>query len=421
MIGDLVLALGSATVNRQTLLGHNLAAADDISLRRTPGSAFAVGETVRTDRRELPQPRRSHAVFGAQPRGRWGYVNGVSDHGVVAGALSVRTKTLPADAGSLLGTDLVRLVLERCDRARQGVDLLTELTERYGQRTPRADGDADSAFVIADGREGFVIETYGRHWVCQDVLQTRAVSNLCSIRQDWDRISAGLAADAITRGWWNNDGSKLDFADALALAPTGESSALTRWGRGTMLLEQQSGHIDVPFLRRVLADHYEGTCLEPESPGSTGRARPICPHACARAFSVILQPGIREERLACVWYAVGPPCLGVYLPLFPDAAVPGRAETADAGQFGRRAGDAGFERRLAALQARFDEEAERLAVAAARDRGAAADEWERRAAEFMEQQLRGLDHLLEETADASANSSSEEQCHAESATTGVHR
>ena len=46
-------------------------------------------------------------------------------------------------------TDLVRLVLERCRSARQGVDLLTDMVTRHGQGTP-GDPPWDNAFLVID-------------------------------------------------------------------------------------------------------------------------------------------------------------------------------------------------------------------------------------------------------------------------------
>src|SRR6266852_4485967 len=90
------------------------------------------------------------------------------------------------------GGDLVRLALERSHSARQAVDLLGELIERHGQSSPPGNcypAGGDNGFLIADGAEAFAVETAGHHWVYQEIKEVRAVSNVCLIRQDWDRIS----------------------------------------------------------------------------------------------------------------------------------------------------------------------------------------------------------------------------------------
>src|SRR5262249_2900183 len=142
----------------------------------------------------------------------------------------------------LCGTDLVRLVLERSHSARQGVDLLTDLLERHGQAaTADAPGGGDPAFLVADPRGAFAVETAGNHWVCQEIGGIRAASNVRVVRQDWNRISSGLADHVIAQGLWPADGSKLDFAGALGASPAVRAPELRRWGRATLLLEQQNG------------------------------------------------------------------------------------------------------------------------------------------------------------------------------------
>src|SRR5208283_2387196 len=84
----------------------------------------------------------------------------------------------------------------------------------------------DGAFLIADLREAFLIEASGRAWVCQEVRELRVASDVCTIRQDWDAISPGLAGQTIACGWWPEDGSKLDFAGVLGAGAGTDSFAL---------------------------------------------------------------------------------------------------------------------------------------------------------------------------------------------------
>src|SRR5262249_11329255 len=134
MGGDLVAALGRATVDGHTLFGHNSTHAPRTcqALRLLPGRCFVSGEKIRTTLLELPQARQTGTVLGSQPHGRWGYQHGVNAHGVAVGRAPLRTR-LAADGPGLTGTDLVRLALERARTARQAVDLLTDLVTRHGQ------------------------------------------------------------------------------------------------------------------------------------------------------------------------------------------------------------------------------------------------------------------------------------------------
>ncbi|HEV3259376.1 MAG TPA: carcinine hydrolase/isopenicillin-N N-acyltransferase family protein [Gemmataceae bacterium] len=420
MGGDLVVALGRATVDGITLFGQNSdqPARQCQVLRRTPGRAFAADEKVRTQFLELPQARQTWTVLGGQPEGRWGYTHGVNEHGLAAGCASLRGR-LGCQRPGLLGTDLVRLALERCQNARQAVDLLTEWVECHGQAAlpggPRA-AEGDTAFLVADADAAFVVEAAANHWVCQEILEVRAVSDLYTVHQDWDGISRGLAGQAIACGWWPADGSKLDFADALGECPVGLDSALRRWGRATLLLEQQNGHIDAAFVRRLLGDHYESTHFEVDPLASLHGPVPLCRHArgpagTATAASIVTQLTRKPEQLPVAWCAFGPPCLSVYLPVFLDGDLPaafGRGGPEPGARslwwrvyrLGRRLhrrpeGCAVLRESLGRLQACFDQEAREFAEEGAtlKQCGARA-ELQRLASLYMTHSLEQFDRVL---------------------------
>ena len=64
---DIVVALGRATVEGNTLFGHNCdrPARQCQALHRTPGQSYAPGEKVRTQGLELPQARQTYTVLGS--------------------------------------------------------------------------------------------------------------------------------------------------------------------------------------------------------------------------------------------------------------------------------------------------------------------------------------------------------------------
>jgi hypothetical protein len=371
MDGDMVAALGRATIDGQTLFGHNSGPLPGPArwLNLTRGRPFAPGEVVRTQHLELPQARETCTVLGSQPRGLWGYDHGVNAHGVGVGRTPLRTRLAGAAPTGLLGTDLVRLVLERCRTARQGVDLLTDLVTRHGQGTP-GDPPCDNAFLVVDPTEGFAVEAAGTHWVYQQLREVRALSTVSTVRGDWDRISRGLSALAIDHGWWPEDGSKLDFAGSLCPTLAEQGPALRRWGRTTLLLGEQNGHIDAAFVRRVLTD------LDERPASETPSLRGLGPKAPATAASLVTQLA-GDGRPRPVWCAFGPPRWSVYFPVFldgdlpvafTDGVFPGMWErvrqlATAAGQRTRKWEM--VQEGLSRLQARFDQEAEEFAAEAA--------------------------------------------------------
>jgi dipeptidase len=358
---------------------------------------FALGEKWRAQFLELPQARQTYSVVGNQPPGLWGFRHGVNEHGVAVGCGLITTR-LPGLGLCLLGTDLVRLALERSRSARQAVDVLSDLIRRYGQGALPSgplEAEGDSSFLIADAQEAFAVEASAAYWVYQEVRELRALSDICTIHQDWDRISSGLAAEAIGRGWWPGDGTKLDFASAIGRPAPGREAALRRWGRATLLLEQQNGQVDTGFVRRLLADHFDGTDHEADPCGNAAGPVPLCRHARTAegettVASLVAQlPADPEAALPVAWCSFGPPCVSVYFPVFVDGELPegfrgNGSQGLNVWRSSRRLEaylGASQERwvqvreQLGRLQAQFDHEAEDFAAegAALKQRGAVED------------------------------------------------
>jgi secernin len=307
MASDMLVALARATADGHALFGHNndRPAGEPQALDLTPGRAFAPGEKVRATHTELPQARHTWAVLGGRSGSEWGYWHGVNEKGVAAGVTPIHTRPGPREDG-LTGPDLVRLALERGGSASQAVEVVTDLIARHGQQ---AEAGCDCALVVADAREAYVVEACGEHWALQMVPGVRAVSNACHLRQDWDRISRGLADLAIESGWWPGNGSKLDFAGALGRQGPDHAAALRRWGQATLQLEQHSGRITVGLLRRLLAEvPAVGLSVGAEEPGP--------------ASSLVVQVSADVRQVPLAWCAFGAPAASVYFPVVLGRELP---------------------------------------------------------------------------------------------------
>src|ERR1700722_14776483 len=190
MGNDMVVALPRATAEHVTLFGHNCnrPVGEPRALERIPGRTFAAGERIRTPHLSLPQVRNTLTVLAARFAGRWGYSHGVNERGVAAGATSMKTR-LANDIPGLTGPDLVRLALERSTSAMQAVDAVTDLVSRHGPGVSATEEDeGDPVLLLADGREAYLLSACSTYWAVQEVREVRAQSDICQLRQDWDRI-----------------------------------------------------------------------------------------------------------------------------------------------------------------------------------------------------------------------------------------
>jgi secernin len=401
---DMLVALPRATGAGETLFGHNCnrPSGERVEPLLVPGRAFTPGESVTVGRLRLPQVRRTWTVLAGCCPGQWGYPHGLNEHGVAIGLTTIRTRPRESDP-ALTGPDLVRLGLERANSARQAVDVITDLASRHGQGSSQA--GLDPAFLVADSREAFVVEMFGRHWAVQHVGEVRAASDVCHLRQDWDHLSHGLADLAIAEGWWPSDGSKLDFAGTVGAPSAGHASSLRRWGRATLLLEQSNGQISLSLLRRVLSDHFEvrEDTARSDTVSRSPEAVTLCRHAATpsalqTAASLITQVG-SDDRLPVAWYSLGSPCQNVYFPLFLVGDLPSALPTLP-GDFGIRPPD-GLRAALVRLQARFDQETREFLAEACELRQRGESERLPRLAElFMQHNLESWDSVRLEFAPA---------------------
>ncbi|MEU8722536.1 C69 family dipeptidase [Streptomyces antimycoticus] len=334
---DTIVALPDSTRRRAVLFGKNSdrPAGEAQPLRRYP--ARPAGGPLRLAYLTI-EDAPAYAHIGSSPFWCWGYEMGVNEHRVAIGNEAVfsrvwadavaREKAGDPQEPGILGMELVRLGLERGSTAREALDIITDLLERYGQwgsamvGTPHAEGSYDNAFVIADPREAWVLETIGRDWAARRITSgVASFSNELSIRTDADLTSSGLRTAATRVGWPSTQ--PLDVADAFTDPGTPLQVSRIRRRRSHQLLTDEAvTGVGLHTMKGVLRDHLEDTFL---GGPSFDAARPdfhtLCMHEHPSGFtwgntaaSLIVELHDEPGPLT-LWWCPVTPCTGVYLPI----------------------------------------------------------------------------------------------------------
>jgi secernin len=349
---DIVVALPDSTSQRRVVFGKNsdrpagecqvwFDSRDDANPSGRISCAFV----------EVPEAPVCLRTLGCRPYWSWGYETGANEAGVVGGNTAVYTRCfhLPENRRTLglTGMELLRLGLQRGRTAAETVSVIATLLGEYGQWAPAIvgrnapDGCYENAFLIADAREAWILETAGRRWAARRFTSgVHALSNQLTIRDTWTSASDDLAAHAVARGWWPRGGRALDFALAYSdHEHTARQVSHPRWRRSSQRLANDAPQIDVATVMAILRDHYEDTFLEgPTFDASLPDLLTVCMHDSPAGFtwgntatSVIVEIDPDAPSTSPLWWCYQPPCTSVYVSTALDARLPeavGRTGTA---------------------------------------------------------------------------------------------
>jgi len=388
MGSDMIVALKEASANRTTLFGvnHHAAPSHCYTVQIVPGQMHDAGDTIPVQGHCVAQARQTFSALGLQPAGQWGFVHGVNEHRVAIGVTDWQSR-LRDGPPAISGIDLTRLCLERSHSATHAVEILTDLLERHCHNMAEgAPSSGDNIFLIADCAEAYVLEACGRYWALLECGHSRAVTDVAMIRQDWRRLAPGLADSIIEKGWWQDDGSKIDFVRSVGETSERSRNAQKRWGRASLALSQQQGAIDPHFLRRMLADHY-----------SSNRELLFGPKSTALASSFLVDLNKAEQPIVA-WIAFGSPTVALHFPIclvgelpaaFGDGSLSIQQRTQELEKLAHSKDLAKVELTIERLQMRFDQDAEDFLLKT--HRHAQPSQWPSMATEMMHHHIEAFD------------------------------
>jgi len=272
---DTLVALPNSTEDGSLIFGKNSDRPCNEAqlITYSPGMTFEKEDTLKCTNLEIPQVSETYAILLSQPWWMWGAEMGANEYGVVIGNESVYTHE-PLRRNGLLGMDLLRLGLERGKTAKEAMEIIIDLLEKFGQGGGCAYDDPSwmyhNSFIIADPKEAYVLETADDWWIVEDVKNVRSISNGISVRGKGDLRKDGIIQHAIDNEYCRSE-DDFDFAVNFSDTPIPDTpSSYTRWGKSTTLLNEYKGEISPNLMMKFLRDHQAGICMHGgfESTGS---------------------------------------------------------------------------------------------------------------------------------------------------------
>ncbi|HJG28212.1 MAG: C69 family dipeptidase [Gemmiger sp.] len=334
---DTMVALGNSTESGHVIFAKNSdrPVTEAQPLVVYPAADHAPDETVECTYIQIPQAAHTYRVLGSKPYWIWGFEHGMNEKGVAIGNEAVWSREPEEAENGLLGMDLLRLGLERGATAYEALHVITSLLEKYGQGGNAAVGMQHryhNAFLIADAREAWILDTCSRRWVARRVRDVAGISNCYSTETEWDEDSGDVKEHAYEMGWISPQ-VPFNFAKAYGAMSLKHRAAQPRFFRLNKLLRANMGHITLDTIRAIQRDHFEGESIAPRWSPADGLQVTICMHAMLDTASKTAASShveLVEGETPVWWSAFGCPCLSVYAPYSVNNALPAELSCAEA-------------------------------------------------------------------------------------------
>lgn len=354
---DAIVVGRLASIDGSVLLGHNEENALDrvLEFRKIPRLRHAATSKVDLGRGgQLEAAPETWAFLWSENPGLEysdGYLN---EWGVAVASIQCLSREDGYDAmvarGEIrdggIGYMLRRLVAERARSAREGMEWIGQLVERFGY------ADSGRTYALADPQEAWVVEVVrGRRWVAQRVpddavvvLPARHVIGEIDLADRANfRASPDLISYAAKRGWFDPAGGRR-FNFRLAYQTPERTSPEKRQFRGQEVVSGKPGHWPpvqpLPFAmrphQRLSVADVAAVLRDP------GGVAAFFNKTTQEAAVFQLRPGLPREIGCVYWRTTGRPDVSVLTPW--HVAVTATPET-----YGRR----GDLQRLLSLEQHF--------------------------------------------------------------------
>lgn len=311
---DTFVALGKATSSGNTLFGKNSDREPN-----EPQYTFFYPRTLKesgdlyTTSQKVEQVEQTYALLLSKPSWTWGGEMGVNENGVVIGNEAVFTRERVRREG-LLGMDILRIALERSQKAESAMEIIIDLITKYGQGGNGGYTKSlfyHNSYIVADREKAWILETADKYWVASEVEDFASISNCLTLSDSLDRQHPGIVENALERGWYKGKGD-FRFGEVY-------ENKFYRWisggevrrNRVSKLLNGEKLSLQKCF--DILRDHEQKKLL--------GSMKNVCMHAGSGVVSfqttgsMVVSLGEDIE----VWLTnTSAPCLSLYKPVWFD-------------------------------------------------------------------------------------------------------
>ncbi len=283
-----------------------------------PAADHAEGERVKCTYIEVEQAAHTNAMILSKPSWIWGAEIGVNEHGLCIGNEAVFTKETCAGEPALLGMDILRLALERAATAREAVDVIGELMEKYGQGGNCGFDKEfyyDNAYLIADKNEIWHVETAGKHlWAAKKIEGAYSISNYITIDKP-DIMHKDVISYAEQKGYEIDQ--PFDFAQTyIDWATSVKHSGIVRRSCSLRIAGKNGGEFNQYNMMNALRAHYAT-----DDAWTNGR-NCVCMHSGPNAASETTSAmvAVCDGRDTLIWATgMGVTCVAPFQPCWFDA------------------------------------------------------------------------------------------------------